>query len=227
MTSLGTSTEPDDRSALTGQESCEKAAPDRPRSTSEPSDQPLAILAESIVDLSLDWDLAADSPALALGRSIPPETWETWLGRWLTTLAPADLPLIPAEAIERPPVWQLSLRLTDDCEIQALNAEYRQIDRPTDVLSFAALEGLPPFVLAASLAEGSIELGDLVISVETADRQARDRGHAWLVEMAWLAAHGLLHLLGWDHPDEVRLAEMLDRQRQWLTAIDLAPPEFQ
>lgn len=137
------------------------------------------------------------------------ESWQNWVERWLDILHD-DLPPAPA--------YELSLRLTDDDEIQALNARYRFQDKPTDVLAFAALEveafaPLPP--------EMPVYLGDIVISVDTATRQASERGHSLEVELAWLASHGLLHLLGWDHPDEESLNQMLDQQANLLEIIGL------
>ena len=142
---------------------------------------------------------------------IAAETWETWFHRWLEMLQP-NIP--PA------PTYELSLRLTDDDEIQALNAQYRHQNRPTDVLAFAALEvDCPqPVDLLASL---PLYLGDIIISVDTAQRQAQQQGHTLQTELAWLAVHGLLHLLGWDHPDEDSLTQMLNEQAVLLQAIGL------
>jgi probable rRNA maturation factor len=64
-------------------------------------------------------------------------------------------------------------------------------------------------------------LGDVVISVDTADRQAQEQGHSLETELAWLATHGLLHLLGWDHPDEESLIGMLNQQKTLLQKVDL------
>ena len=64
-------------------------------------------------------------------------------------------------------------------------------------------------------------LGDIVISLETAAQQSQQQGHSLTVELAWLAAHGLLHLLGWDHPDAASLALMLEQQKILLTKVDL------
>ena len=64
----------------------------------------------------------------------------------------------------------------------------------------------------------ALELGDIVISLETAARQAPEHGHSLLDELLFLASHGLLHLLGWDHPDEASLTAMLQRQEQLLAS---------
>ena len=87
---------------------------------------------------------------------------------------------------------ELSIFITDDEEIGSLNRIYRAIDRPTDVLSFSQLEGEGP-IIAPHL------LGDVVISWETAQRQAMDLGHTIQFEMKRLLVHGVLHLLGFDH----------------------------
>jgi probable rRNA maturation factor len=64
-------------------------------------------------------------------------------------------------------------------------------------------------------------LGDIVISLDTAQRQAETQSHPLEVELAWLAAHGLLHLLGWDHPDDASLTRMLNQQQALLQIVGL------
>ena len=141
-----------------------------------------------------------------------PDQWQDWLQRWLQGLQPHYSPLN---------AYELSLYLTTDAEIQQLNADYRHIDQPTDVLAFAMLEGdRPPAELLAIL---PLPLGDIIISVETAQRQAIAAQHSLGQEVVWLTAHGLLHLLGWDHPDEVHLQQMWDQQNILLKMIQLPP----
>ncbi len=98
---------------------------------------------------------------------------------------------------------EVTLRLTDDPTIRELNRVYRKRDKPTDVLAFAQREGE-----GGGLHPGL--LGDIVISVETAARQAR-RGLER--ELLFLAAHGLCHLLGYDHSTDDEEAEMNARMR--------------
>ena len=140
------------------------------------------------------------------------ETWEQWFQIWLEQLQPT---------ISVIPHYELSLRLSDDAEIQQLNAQYRHNDQPTDVLAFAALESEQPLP-ASAIAELPTYLGDLVISVETAQQQAQERDHTLTQELAWLATHGLLHLLGWDHPDEASLTRMLNQQAGLLQAVGIS-----
>jgi len=115
------------------------------------------------------------------------------------------------------PGSELSLALVGDDEMQRLNRGYRGKDRTTDVLAFALREGE-----AAGLQEPGL-LGDVVISVPTAQRQAAERGHALERELAELLVHGVLHLLGYDHersPAEAR--RMFGKQREVLAAIGAA-----
>lgn len=95
---------------------------------------------------------------------------------------------------------ELSIVLCDDMFIQQLNRTYRNKDAPTDVLAFSMSEG-------EEVGFGSRILGDIVISVETADRQAREAGVSTSHEVTSLLIHGLLHLLGYDHttPDQSRM----------------------
>jgi len=88
-----------------------------------------------------------------------------------------------------------------DPEIHSLNRQYRGKDKPTDVLSFPLADELHPFLL-----------GDVVISVETATRQAQRRGHSLREELQILLIHGILHLLGYDH--EISRSESIRMRRK-------------
>lgn len=133
---------------------------------------------------------------------IPPETWENWFQQWLEVLN---------DYLPTALSYEVSLRLTTDTEIQTLNSQYRQQDKPTDVLAFASLEANLP-QSEEMLASMPLYLGDIIVSVDTAQRQAQQQEHSLSTELAWLTAHGLLHLLGWDHPEEESLMEMLQQQ---------------
>ncbi|MEP0859456.1 rRNA maturation RNase YbeY [Trichocoleus sp. DQ-U1] len=164
------------------------------------------------IEVSIQDYFCSSNPADASAQEeISPETWETWFHRWMETL---HLALPQADA------YELSLRLTDDKEIQTLNAQYRHQNKPTDVLAFASLEVDCPQPMDF-LEDTPLYLGDIAISVETATRQAQQQEHPLKTELAWLAAHGLLHLLGWDHPDEDSLTKMLNQQETLLQVIGL------
>jgi probable rRNA maturation factor len=106
--------------------------------------------------------------------------------------------------------FEVVLRLADDAAIHELNRTYRGKDKPTDVLAFAQREG------PGATSQPAV-LGDLVISVPTAKRQAKRRGAAGLyAELCFLAAHGLCHLLGYDHRTDAEEAEMNARMARLL-----------
>ena len=152
-------------------------------------------------------------PEIADRHPIALETWQEWFAIWEKYLLSAQ------GDIE----YELSLAIADDQTIQELNNQYRQQDRPTDVLSFAALESdVPKIPLSMSGYLEPTYLGDIIISQTTAICQAQEREHSLTYELAWLAAHGLLHLLGWDHPDDQSLEAMLAEQDKMLTLISLS-----
>ncbi len=165
---------------------------------------------------SITLDLLVDSSDTAGAKVVnfsPPlaseEIWQTWFEHWLDYLTPTASPIDS---------YEISLILTVDDVIQELNHTYRHQNRPTDVLAFAAQElSLPGAELVYSSAP--LPLGDIVISVETAERQRHQSANSLRQELAWLAAHGLLHLLGWDHPDEDSLRRMLEQQHLLLKTI--------
>ena len=163
----------------------------------------VAAYIENTYQTYLENDPSIDTASLNL---IP---WSDWFCLWLEALYP-NVP--PGNN------YELSMRLTSDREIQTFNAQYRHKDQPTDVLAFAALEADVPQPLDLN---EPLYLGDIIISLDTATRQASDRKHSLTEELAWLATHGLLHLLGWDHPDERSLETMLTQQAELLKIITL------
>ena len=116
------------------------------------------------------------------------------------------------------PQTEVSVVLTDDTDIQQLNCQYRGKDRPTDVLSFALNEGDEPDIFGA---DAAILIGDIIISVETAARQAAEYGHSLEREVAYLALHGMLHLLGYDHETETDKAEMRAEEEHVLAELGI------
>jgi probable rRNA maturation factor len=124
----------------------------------------------------------------------------------------------------RDPDVELSVLFCDDPVIQALNRDYRGLNRPTDVLSFAQEAGDARQDGSARLASGfpaavSCLLGDVVISLETAERQAAAQKHPFRREVEWLLLHGTLHLLGYDDSDTEGLQQMIDRQQAVLEEL--------
>jgi probable rRNA maturation factor len=101
---------------------------------------------------------------------------------------------------------ELSVALVDDATIHALNRTYRRKDKPTDVLAFPMQDPAPP--------RPSGLLGDVIVSVDTARRQAARRRRPLVAELTMLLAHGLLHLLGYDHRNDAEDREMTARTRE-------------
>src|SRR5262249_27495166 len=120
---------------------------------------------------------------------------------------------------EGAPKAEVSILLTDDATVHAMNRDYRYQDKPTDVLSFAQRDRHPDEPAAPSgppLQEGAGGgelLGDVVISVETAARQAEQHGVSLDDELALLTVHGILHLLGYDDTTEEGAEEMRKKER--------------
>lgn len=109
--------------------------------------------------------------------------------------------------------FTLELTFCGDEEIRELNRLYRSIDKATDVLSFPMLEFDMPNVY--------VSLGSIVISVETARRQAVEYGHSLRRELCFLAVHSALHLLGYDHEDDKEREEMERMQREILDSLGI------
>src|SRR2546426_3142362 len=126
---------------------------------------------------------------------------------------------------------ELSVLFCDDPVIQALNREYRGIDQPTDVLSFPqeetpAVRGQGSGVRGQGGRQHTLvdrgqpaALGDVVISLETAQRQAKAQKHLLRREVEWLLLHGTLHLLGYDDTTEEGLRSMIERQEEVLEEL--------
>ncbi|MDR3543715.1 MAG: rRNA maturation RNase YbeY [Desulfosporosinus sp.] len=113
---------------------------------------------------------------------------------------------------------EVSLMLVDDQRIHSLNLEYRGVDRPTDVLSFALQEE------SEEEPDSDYEddlLGDIVISAERAREQAVEYGHSFEREIVYLAVHGTLHLLGYDHEEEKDKQEMRNKEEEVMALVGL------
>ena len=113
---------------------------------------------------------------------------------------------------------EVSVVLSDDEYIHALNLQYRDKDCSTDVLSFALNEGEAPVVIDGP---EEVLLGDIIISLETASRQAAEYGHTLERELAYLTVHGILHLLGYDHMTEEDKQEMRQEEEHVLSLLGI------
>ena len=110
---------------------------------------------------------------------------------------------LAAEGVDFP--CEVDVLLTNDSGIHAINREMRQVDAPTDVLSFPEFDLTPgelPTPEDADPGTGLVPLGDMVISMERVAAQAKEYGHSNRRELSYLVVHSVLHLLGYDHLDE-------------------------
>lgn len=110
--------------------------------------------------------------------------------------------------------YSLSILICDDDKIKTLNATYRGISSPTDVLSFPTYERLP--------GTDELYLGDIAISFPTTIRQARENQHPVSQELSLLCIHGVLHLLGYDHETQEEESKMWALQNEILTSLGMS-----
>lgn len=115
---------------------------------------------------------------------------------------------------------EVSVTFVKNERIQEINRDYRGKDKPTDVISFA-LEELGEGEILISGANLPRVLGDIIISTDKAYEQAEEYGHSFQRELGFLAVHGFLHLLGYDHETEEEEKEMFDLQRRILDEFGL------
>ena len=159
------------------------------------------------VDLSFtpfpvqDLDVFVKSESLELMKN--PSQWIEEIGSWIRFIQVNSTLKCP-EIVLNASQFSLGLELRNDKKILDLNQAWLGQSKSTDVLSFPIIDET-----LFDVSNECIELGDIVISVPTAIRQAKDNKIDLFRELRWLATHGLLHLLGWDHGDEESLEKML------------------
>jgi len=114
--------------------------------------------------------------------------------------------------------------LTNNTEIHQINKEYRNVDRPTDVLSFPMYDREEVNQLKLENGSDAIEkiLGDIIVSVEKVREQAQEYGHSFERELAYLVTHGCLHLLGYDHMMEEEKKVMREREEEILSLLHIS-----
>lgn len=124
---------------------------------------------------------------------------------------------------------EMSLSIVSPDEIRQLNAQYRNVDSVTDVLSFPAADVNRQAIVLSNFALDSINpetqrlnLGDVVICLDRAKQQAEEYGHGLKREICFLALHGLLHLLGYDHEEESDEQQMASLQKQILQSAGIS-----
>ena len=120
------------------------------------------------------------------------------------------------------PEVDVYITLTNNEEIHKINKEYRDVDRPTDVLSFPMYER-DEIAGLKNDTDDEIEkiLGDIIVSIEKVREQAEEYGHSFERELAYLVTHGMLHLLGYDHMREEEKAVMRKREEEILETLNI------
>ena len=126
---------------------------------------------------------------------------------------------------------EISLTITDDEGIRVINKEYRDMDKPTDVLSFPTINYDQPGDFSVIESEqkngilnpdtGNIAFGDIVINEARVRSQAKDYGHSEKREFAFLIAHSMLHLCGYDHMEEIEAGIMESKQESVLQSLGI------
>lgn len=144
----------------------------------------------------------------------------TELEKLLERVIPAAL---NAEGVTVP--WEVDVLFTDNEGIHAVNLEQRQVDAPTDVLSFPMLELTPgekPTAEDLEPGSGRVALGDMVLNLDRVRSQGEEYGHGPQRELAYLAVHSVLHLLGYDHMDDGPMkAQMRGREEEILSQLGI------
>ena len=159
----------------------------------------VAVEADEEWDSSRSWDkLAHRAAEAAVAESAFPQ------------LADMDRPV------------EISVRLTGDEEVRALNAEWRGMDKPTNVLSFPMIE--PNALQAANIAGPELLLGDIILARGVCVSEAADKGVSVEQHATHLVVHGTLHLLGYDHQDDNDAADMEAREVRALDRLGIANP---
>ena len=139
--------------------------------------------------------------------------WEKVFLSWINTILKKEDYELPNYIFEKKS-FSLGLQIISNQEIASLNKKWMQKNGPTDVLSF-------PIISDESLNNlDHIELGDIFISLEMALEQSYEYKNSIYREMIWLASHGFLHLLGWEHNNENDLENMLNFQEYLITRLD-------
>jgi probable rRNA maturation factor len=168
------------------------------------------------------------NPALDISFSLEAGDWEaavTDVEQLVEAAARAAF-----EAAERPEILgnapaEMSLVLADDALVQALNRDYRDKDKPTNVLSFALLDDLDDTDDALARDEGMpILIGDVILAFETVQREAREQGKSIKDHLAHLVIHGVLHLLGYDHQSDPDADRMERLETSILARMGIADP---
>ena len=153
----------------------------------------------------------------------PEQDWETLALRAAT----AAIERTPnGDIVTTPALFEVSVRLTDDAEVQQLNAQYRHKDKPTNVLSFPMIQADLLESVGQNSDDGEVLLGDIVLAHGVCAAEAAERGITLADHATHLIVHGTLHLLGYDHMVEDEAEAMEAIEIDALKSLGLADPYF-
>jgi probable rRNA maturation factor len=156
------------------------------------------------------------APKIAIEIAVPSARWRRALPKVEEHAEIAARAALVGVKLPRAKMLELSLVLGDDSLVRRLNRRWRGKDRPTNVLSFASDE---------DVADGrALLLGDVVLAYETVAREAAAQGKSLAAHLAHLVAHGVLHLLGFDHQEDDEAERMERRERRVLARLGIADP---
>jgi probable rRNA maturation factor len=163
------------------------------------------MMLDIVIDADPEWDSSTDWAALARSAA-------------RSAIATSAFP----QLADSPRAVELSVRLTGDDQVRALNAHWRGKDKPTNVLSFPMADEAE---LTAAEEDGpELMLGDIILARGVCQKEAADKGITIADHAAHLLVHGTLHLLGYDHADERDAADMEAREVEALKTLGIADP---
>jgi probable rRNA maturation factor len=155
------------------------------------------------------------TPAIAVDIAVEAEVWGEE-ARWRPIAEKVAAAIAARPELIVPDDAELSLVLTDDARIRVLNRDWRDKDKPTNVLSFPAAD--------ADDEDPGPLLGDVVVAHETTAREAAEEGKSFEDHLIHLLVHGLLHLFGFDHEDDEEAEEMEALETEILAGLGIADP---
>ncbi len=126
--------------------------------------------------------------------------------------------------VTEPFVAEISVKLSDDSGVRALNRQYRGKDKPTNILSFPLVQQDLLESVTHNSDDGEVLLGDMILAWETCEREAIEKDIPLADHFSHLIAHGILHLIGYDHEEEAQAVQMEDIERRALAKLGIADP---
>lgn len=167
-------------------------------------------------------EMAAPEIDLAIDMSVPDDRWHGLEGDPLAGVESAARTTFGQAAADAGGATEISIVFGDDTLVHGLNRDFRKLDRPTNVLSFALTDGADP--MPPRSPGEPVMLGDVVLAYETVTREAREQSKSSRDHTLHLVVHGVLHLMGYDHETEADARVMERMERRVLAGLGIADP---